>query len=154
MVNAATRFAAAYAALHASHAVGDHIVQSDRDACTKADPTLAGKIACGRHCLTYAATQLAALVAVNAATGARLRPGRIAAGLAVSAISHYVIDRRTVLKRFADATGKGRFYRLGTPQDGDGGGRPCLGTGAYALDQSAHTGFLLLAALVIGGGER
>lgn len=149
----AARFAAAYAALHASHTVGDHIVQSDRDACIKADPGLRGHLACARHVATYTVTQLCALLAVNAVTNARLRPGRIATGLAVSAVSHYVIDRRTVLRRFAEATGKSRFYRLGTPRP-DRDDNPCLGTGAYALDQTAHVGFVYLAALIIAGGER
>jgi hypothetical protein len=149
----AARFAAAYAALHASHQVGDFCVQTDRDAVTKALPGFDGHAACARHVASYTATQAIALTAANLLAGAELRPGRILAGLAVSAISHYVIDRRTLLKRAAYATGKGALYQIGAPRPGHDD-NPCLGTGAYALDQATHTAFLFIAALVIAGGER
>lgn len=152
-MSAAGRLGAVFAALYAAHQVGDHHVQSDRDACTKALPGREGHAACARHVATYTATAALALVAADRVTGMRLHPGRVAAGLAVSAVSHYVIDRRTVLRRLAEATGKGRFYHLGTPRPGRDD-NPCIGTGAYALDQSAHTGFLLVAALIIAGGTR
>jgi hypothetical protein len=151
-VSAAARLGAAYAALHASHVFADHCVQSDRDAQLKALPGIEGHAACARHVGSYVLTQAVALAAVNAATGARLRPGRVLAGLALSAVSHYVIDRRTLLKWAAEHTGKGRFYNLGVPRPGHDD-NPSLGTGAYALDQSAHTAFLFMAALLIAGGE-
>jgi hypothetical protein len=141
-----------FAALFAAHQVGDHIVQSDRDACIKALPGREGHLACARHVASYTATAVLALAGAHLAQGSRPRYGRLAAGLAVSAVSHYVIDRRTVLRWFADATGKGRFYRLGAPRSGQDD-NPCLGTGAYALDQSAHHFFLFIAALIIGGGD-
>jgi hypothetical protein len=146
------RFAAAYAGLHGSHVVADHIVQSDRDACDKALPGVKGHLACARHVASYTATQLLALLAINNVTGAGLKPGRVAAGLALSAVSHYAVDRRTMLQKVVDATGKARFYRLGAPRPGKDD-NPTLGTGAYALDQAAHTGLLFLAALIIAGGE-
>jgi hypothetical protein len=151
-MSAATRFAAAYAALHASHVFADHCVQTDAQACTKALPGFAGHAACARHCASYTITQALALAAANAVTGVRMRPGRILAGLAVSAVSHYVIDRRTLLQKAAELTGKDALYELGAPRPGKDD-NPTLGTGAYALDQSAHTAFLFLAALVIGGGR-
>src|SRR5256885_16927252 len=62
-------------------------------------------------------------------------------GLAVSAVTHYIADRRTPLLRLAEAmqpvTGKADFYRLGAPREGRDD-NPSLGTGAYALDQSWH----------------
>jgi hypothetical protein len=82
-------------------------------------------------------------------TGARPSPIRAAAGLAVSAGSHYWADRRSTLAALAELVpGKGSFYRLGTPRPGRDD-NPTLGTGAYALDQAWHTGWLLIAALVI-----
>jgi hypothetical protein len=45
-------------------------------------------------------------------------------------------------------TGKGEFYRLGAPRAGRDD-NPHIGTGAYALDQSFHHLWLLVAALVI-----
>lgn len=49
------------------------------------------------------------------------------AALALSAGTHYLIDRRWPVRRAAEATGKGAFYELGGP----------LG-GAYLLDQATH----------------
>lgn len=46
------------------------------------------------------------------------------------------------LARLADRLGKGEFARLG-----DGAAAPA-GTGAYALDQSWHVAWLLIAALI------
>jgi len=146
-------FGSVFAALIASHWVGDHIVQSDRDACTKALPGNEGQLACARHVATYTATAAVALTAAALATGDRPRIGRTLAGLAVSAVSHYVIDRRKPVEWLANATGKGRFYQLGQPRPGHDD-NPTLGTGAYALDQSAHIGFLFIASLIIAGGDR
>jgi hypothetical protein len=140
-----------FAALYAAHQVGDHHVQRDSDAQAKGLPGREGHAACLRHVATYTATAVVALAAAAAATGTRPRLGRVAAGLALSAVSHYVIDRRTPLKRFAEATGVAGFYRLGMPRPGRDD-NPSLGTGAYALDQSAHVAFLFAAALIIAGG--
>ncbi|SEG90968.1 hypothetical protein SAMN04489712_1282 [Thermomonospora echinospora] len=57
-------------------------------------------------------------------------------------ISHYWADRRTTLLRLARLVGKGEFAELG-----DGAAAPA-GTGAYALDQSWHIGWLFAAALI------
>jgi hypothetical protein len=45
---------------------------------------------------------------------------------------------------------KHAFWRLGAPRPGRDD-NPVLGTGAYALDQAWHTGWLFIAALIIGG---
>lgn len=150
---AAATFGAAFAALYAAHQVADHHVQRDCDAQAKGLPGREGQRACLRHVTSYTATAAFALAAAKAATGTRLPVGRTIAALAVSAVSHYVIDRREPLKRFAEATGHARFYRLGMPRP-DHDDNPSLGTGAYALDQSAHVGFLFVAALIIAGGFR
>jgi hypothetical protein len=143
---------ATFAALYAAHQVADHHVQRETDAQTKSLPGPAGRHACLRHVLSYTATAALALAAARTA-GLRTRPGRVAAGLALSAVSHYAIDRREPLRRFAAATGHAGFYALGAPRPGLDD-NPCLGTGAYALDQSAHVGFLFLASLIIAGGDR
>jgi hypothetical protein len=142
-----------FAALYAAHQVADHHVQRDRDARLKGLPGAEGRLACTRHVASYTATAVVALAAAHLATSARPRYGRIAAGLTLSAVSHYVIDRREPLKRFAAVTGHAGFYALGTPRPGRDD-NPCLGTGAYFLDQSLHVGFLFAAALIIAGGER
>jgi hypothetical protein len=142
-----------FAALYAAHQIADHHVQRDHDARDKGLPGLKGHTACGRHVASYTATTALALAATVAVTGRRPSPARVLAGLAVSAASHYVIDRREPLRRFAAATGHAGFYALGAPRPGRDD-NPTLGTGAYALDQSLHVGFLFAAALIIAGGTR
>lgn len=141
------RFAGAFAALYAAHQVADHHVQRDRDARDKGKPGREGQAACTRHVASYTATAAVAMVATSAVTGAGFRPGRVLAALALSAATHYVIDRREPLRKFAAATGHAGFYQLGAPRPGHDD-NPSLGTGAYALDQSAHVGCLFVAALI------
>ncbi|MFI5931267.1 DUF3307 domain-containing protein [Actinoplanes sp. NPDC051494] len=141
-----------FAALYAAHQVADHHVQTDCQARDKGKPGRDGQLACLRHVASYTATAVVALAATAAVTGARPQLGRVAAGLALSAVTHYVIDRRKPLRRFAELTGHAGFYQLGAPRP-EHDDNPSLGTGAYALDQSAHVGFLFAAALIIGGGR-
>lgn len=141
-----------FAALLASHMVADHHVQRERDVQLKGRPGWEGRLACTRHVASYTATAAIALGAAAATTGSRLPIGRTLAALAVSGVSHWVIDRRTPLERFAKATGHADFYAMGAPREGHDDNLT-LGTGAYALDQSAHIGFLFVAALIIAGGR-
>ena len=147
-MTAAATFAAVFAALFAAHSVGDHWVQTHGQACTKGAPTAAGRLACLRHVATLTATKTAALAALALVTGLTLHPLAFLAGLTVDALSHYWADRRVTLAALAERLGKGDFYRLGTPRPGTADA-PHLGTGAYALDQSWHIGFLFVAALII-----
>ncbi|MFC4146812.1 DUF3307 domain-containing protein [Micromonospora mangrovi] len=144
-VHAAT-FAAVFAALYVAHQVADHWVQTQHQADCKGLPGWPGRIACAAHVTTYTLTALVALTVLLLATGLRLDPWGVGVGLTVSAVSHYIADRRTPLKRIADALGSARFHALGTPRPGHDD-NPSLGTGAYALDQSWHYGFLFIAAL-------
>lgn len=143
-------FAAVFAALYAAHQVADHWIQTDHQAAMKGAPSWAGRLACAAHVGTYTLTALVALVAVALSTGLPLSPARVAAGLAVSAVTHYFADRRTPLRRLAKLTGAGQFFGFGTPRP-DHDDKPCLGTGAYALDQSWHIGWLFIAALIVAG---
>ncbi|MDH6132856.1 hypothetical protein P3T37_002242 [Kitasatospora sp. MAA4] len=153
----AVRFTVAYALTRAAADVADHWIQSDcqarRKGATDAAPVIerdehghvtgtfhaaAGRRACAAHVATYTATQAAALLAGTAVLGIRLRPAPVAAALALSAVTHYVADRREPLRRLADATGKSAFVRLT-----DHGMN-----GAYALDQAWHHAFETAAALI------
>ena len=129
-------FAAVFVALWVAHQVADHWIQTQHQADCKGRPGAAGRIACAAHVATYTATAFGFLGALALATGLDLDPGRVATGLAVSAVTHYIADRRTLLRRAADALGK-------NPRWLDHGG------GMYALDQSFHYLFLFVAALVI-----
>ena len=144
----AATFAAVFAALYAAHQVADHWVQTQHQADTKGDPGPAGRVACAAHVASYTATAFGALGLLALATGIDLHPAPVAVGLAVSALTHYVADRRTPLRRLAELTGSARFHALGVPRPGRDD-NPSLGTGAYALDQSWHYAWLFIAALII-----
>lgn len=139
-------FAALFAALYAAHEVGDHWVQTHRQACGKGAPTWRGRWLCAGHVASLTATKAAAVAVVAVATGLSLSLWAVAAGLLLDAVTHYWADRRTTLAALAERVKKGEFARLG-----DGAAAPA-GTGAYALDQSWHVGWLLVAALVMSLG--
>lgn len=145
-------FAALFVALYIGHSVGDHWVQSSRDAGAKGGCGAAGRLACARHVASLTVTKIVAVAVLVVAGVVSLHPAALVLGLAVDAVSHYWADRRTTLARLAHLVGKGEFYRLGAPRPGRDDA-PHLGTGAYALDQSWHLAWLGVAALIgsIGG---
>ncbi|MER7131342.1 transcriptional regulator [Streptosporangium saharense] len=154
-IAALTTFAAVFIALLAAHSVGDHLIQTHHQACTKGAPGLVGRLACLRHVVTLTATKVGALVALILVAGLRPPLLATAVALAVDAASHYWADRsaphpdRTqavTLERLAKALRKGGFYQLGDRMLAP------TGTGAYALDQSWHIGWLFITALIIAGG--
>ncbi|MFD9630066.1 hypothetical protein [Streptomyces violascens] len=137
-------------------AAGDYLIQTDHDARTKgaADSrpvtcdqhpaghgTRDGRAACLSHVASFTATQAAGLFAARRLTGLPVPPARLAAVLAVSAITHYAIDRREGLRRAAHATGKGQFYDLA-----DHGIN-----GAALMDQAVHKTVHVLTALAAAG---
>jgi hypothetical protein len=140
----AARIGLVLAAWKTAHTYADHIGQDHNDALGKGKPGWPGRAACARHVADLTLTKLAALAAAGAATGIRLSPPRVAIAMAIDAASHYVIDRRTPLRRLAKALGKTEFYELGDPM-----AAPC-GTGAYAMDQATHAVTLFFAALYAG----
>ncbi|MFD7901049.1 hypothetical protein ACFV4G_02285 [Kitasatospora sp. NPDC059747] len=134
----AARFTAVYALLRSAADVADHWIQSDHQATTKGESGAAGRRACAAHVASYTATQTALVLGGARLLGVRLRPGPVAAALVLSAVTHYVADRREPLRRLADATGKSAFVRLA-----DHGMN-----GAYCLDQAWHHAFETCAALI------
>lgn len=137
-----------YAALHAGHTVGDYWGQSDYQAQVKGKPGTDGQAACARHVAVLTATQAAFLGLACLATGERLNARRVAAGLAVNALSHYAIDRRDHgvmphLCRMLRRYGKEDFAAAG-----DG-----LATGAALLDQAWHVGWCAITAAIIAGKD-
>lgn len=130
--------AAAYAALRAAAHVADHWLQTGHQAAHKADAGLDGHRAMAGHVASYAATQALALAAANHLLDMNLRPSRIAAAVAFSGATHWFIDRRWPVRKLAEATGKGEFYRAGE----------VCGSGAYVLDQAAHHLMEAVAAVV------
>lgn len=148
----ASTFAATFVALYAAHEVGDHWLQSHAEALGKGDRSWRGRWLCASHVAVLTAAKTFTLAVVAVALGMALNPCAAGAALLVDAASHYWADRRTTLVALADwlgrtaIPGKGEFARLG-----DGKAAP-TGTGAYALDQSWHIGWLLVAALIASAG--
>jgi hypothetical protein len=141
----AVTFAVVLPVLLVAHTVADHWVQTDHQAQRKGLPGWPGRWACAAHVATYTATTTAAVALVWAELDLAITPTGLVAGQVVSAVSHYIADRRTPLARIAALLGKARFYRLGAPREGRDD-NPSLGTGAYALDQSWHHFWLFIAA--------
>jgi hypothetical protein len=154
MMTAAT-FAATFVALYVAHEVGDHWVQTHHQACTKGGPGWAGRLACGRHVATLTLTKGVVLVPVALVLGLQVTVLGVLLGLGVDAVSHYWADRRSTLARLAKVCRKTEFHDLGTPDHpkhpvtATGAPAATFGTGAYALDQSWHMLWLLVAALLI-----
>ncbi|WP_328432774.1 transcriptional regulator [Streptomyces sp. NBC_00453] len=141
-------FAAVFVALYVAHSVGDHWVQTSHQSAHKGRPGWVGRLADARHVATLTITKLAVLLPVVWLLDLRLSVLGILAGLGIDALTHWWADRRSTLAWLAKVTGKSEFYRLGTPRPGMGD-NPHIGTGAYALDQSFHHLWLLVAALLI-----
>jgi hypothetical protein len=150
-MTATARFAAAYAALTASHEVGDYWAQRDADAVAKGRHGAEGRAACARHVASYTATQALALAAADRYLRIGLDWRRVAVGLAVSAVTHYVADRSggrwreegpsTVLVRLARASGHAGWLARD----------PAAGP---FMDQAWHRGWIAVAAAVMAGGGR
>ncbi|MGW6746540.1 transcriptional regulator [Streptomyces sp. NPDC055025] len=152
---AAATFAAVFIALYVGHSVGDHWVQSSCQAATKGLPGWTGRLADARHVLGLTLTKMTLLLPVVLLLDLRVSTLGLVLGFAVDAVTHWWADRRSTLAWLAKVTGKSEFYSLGTPAHpaapatADGGYAPTLGTGAYALDQSFHHVWLLVAALIV-----
>lgn len=141
-------FAAVFIALYAAHQIADHWVQTEHQAATKGHAGWVGRYQCAMHVATYTLTAVVLLAVVGWRLDLHLDPLHTSAGLAISAVTHYIADRRSPLKRIAALAGHREFYQLGTPRFGRDD-NPSLGTGAYALDQSWHIFWLFVAALVM-----
>lgn len=144
----AAAFAAVFVALYVAHSVGDHWVQTSHQSAHKGRPGWVGRLADARHVSTLTATKVAVLLPVAWLLDLRLSVLGLVAGLGIDAVTHWWADRRTTLAWLAKVTGKDEFYRLGAPRAGYDD-NPHIGTGAYALDQSFHHLWLLVAALLI-----
>lgn len=136
-------FSAVFASYAAGHQVGDYWVQTGGQAARKALPGWGGRRACAAHVTTYTLTLAVFLALAAWCLLLPVSPGRAAAGLAVSAVTHYFADRRRPLQWLAGALGsdKSSFWR-----SGDG-----LASGAAHLDQSWHWLWLFAAALITTG---
>jgi hypothetical protein len=140
-------FAVVMPALLVAPTIGDHWIQTSHQANAKGQRDKHGRLACAAHVASYTLTTAALVVLVWALFDLPISPVWFITGQVVSAVTHYWADRRFTLAWLCDQLGKGGFYRLGLPRDGRDD-NPSLGTGAYALDQSWHWGWLFVAGLL------
>ncbi|AEB47417.1 DUF3307 domain-containing protein [Micromonospora maris] len=137
-MNSALLFAVVTAVLIPAHQFADHIVQTDSDASHKADPGWTG----WRHLLIHVATYHLTIAAMLAATLALLdlpvSALGLTAGMAFSAITHALLDRRWPVRLILRLTGSAAFADRQTPV-----------CGMYLADQSLHYACLWISALLI-----
>lgn len=173
----AVAFAVLLPALLVSHNVADHWGQTHRQATRKHLAGWPGRRACAAHVATYTMLTAGTVAGLWWLLDLSVTTAGFVAGQLVSAVTHYIADRRRPLERLVNSAlfrriGKGDFYRLGQPRPAliaraDNGvvvrlfhparmadgvqepwDNPSLGTGAYALDQSWHWLWLFVAALL------
>jgi hypothetical protein len=130
-------FAVSLIALLVAHQLGDHVLQTDRQAAGKAN---------GRgwwwpmtgHLAGYHATAAVVVIGTGAVLGLPLTVRGVAAGLAFSAVTHGLLDRRWPVRAILRAMGSPRFAETTAPI-----------CGIYAADQALHKLALLGSALLI-----
>ncbi|MGC4947768.1 hypothetical protein ACLQ2N_16425 [Streptomyces sp. DT224] len=145
----AARFAAAYAVLTAAHEVGDYLVQLNTDADAKGKRGPEGVAACLRHVTSYTATQALALYAADRYLGLGLSWRRAAAGLALSAVTHYAADR--CAGHWADDSDDAPLLVRAAHKAGKSGWLIKDPRAGALLDQAWHKGWIGLAAAVVAG---
>jgi hypothetical protein len=135
-------FAVSLAALQVAHQVGDHVIQSDRQAADKADARRIGRAAATRamagHLLGYHLCALVILIGTALVLRLPLRPGGVALAIGFSAVTHALLDLRWPVRALLRATGAPRFAAATTPV-----------CGLYAADQALHRLALLISALLL-----
>ena len=150
MGDLASSVAGLWATLAAGHNVADHVFgQTDWQAARKGAPSAAevadgvsprrGWVACLAHVTQYHLVLGVLLTVVWAVIDLPLGWVGVSAGLAVSAGTHALLDRRWPVIWLLEHTGKAQFARLST------GGI----NGPYTADQALHGLALFSAALLM-----
>ena len=110
------------------HHGGDYLIQPDWCARHKQKRTGQGRAALAVHAATYATGQALTKASFYRIAGVRVPALPQLAGAVTEGLAHAVIDDGRLLRKFADATGKGGFHDLA-----DHGVN-----GRMLLDQAAH----------------
>ncbi len=154
LVRAATA-ALAFGAMLAGHYIGDQWIQTNGQACKKAlnggqSPSCA-LWHCAKHVITWTATTVAFLAGAGWWLHLPLKPGWLAAGIAVNAVTHFIADLRTPLIWLGQLLGRSNYIEHGQVVRPAGAERSGPGTAMFHLDQSWHIAWLLVAALLVAG---
>ena len=135
-------FAAGFVSLYVAHHVADYWVQTGCQSLHKGRRDSLGRWMCVKHCIGHTVSSGMILAVTGWATSSGVSILGVLLGLGFIGVSHYWIDRRFTLKRFAlcwgRLTGQGsdklRYYLRG---------------GAPLLDQSAHIFCLWIGSLLL-----
>jgi hypothetical protein len=120
------------------HQLGDHVAQTDRQAAEKAGRGRRAATALAGHLFGYHAVVVAVVAGTVVALGLPLSPAGGGAALALSVVSHALLDRRWPVRAVLRATGSPRFAETTSPV-----------CGMYVADQALHWLTLLLCALLM-----
>jgi hypothetical protein len=129
-------FVATLLALLVAHQLGDHVLQTDRQAAGKADGARWLWPMVG-HLAGYHLAAAVAVVGTCVALGLPLTVRGVGAGLLFSALTHGLLDRRWPVRAILRAIGSPRFAETTAPV-----------CGMYAADQALHKAALLVSALL------
>jgi hypothetical protein len=131
-------FLVALVVLTVAHQVGDHVLQTDRQAANKAGRGGAAVRAMAGHLLTYHAAAAVLLVSTFALLREPLSGAGLAAGLAFSAATHGLLDRRWPVSGLLRLLRAPKFAEATTPV-----------FGLYQADQALHQLALLVCAVLV-----
>jgi hypothetical protein len=131
-------FVVALVVLLVAHQVGDHVFQTDHQAVHKSDGGGSAALAMAGHLASYHTFAAILLVATFLLLGLPLTVLGAVAGLAFSALTHGLLDRRWPVRWLLRRTGSAKFAEATTPV-----------SGMYAADQALHHLALLVSALLI-----
>jgi hypothetical protein len=131
-------FAVSLLVLLVAHQVGDHVLQTDRQAATKATRGRGAVRAMAGHLIGYHVAAAVLVVGTVKALGLPLTASGVGAGLLFSAITHSVLDLRWPVRALLRATGSPKFAEATAPV-----------CGMYTADQALHQLCLLISALLI-----
>lgn len=125
-------------ALIVGHQVGDHVLQTDRQAAGKAAPGWSGIRAMVGHLVSYHLVAAVVLIGTAYPLKLPLSPWGLTAGLAFSVATHALLDRRWPVRMLLRSTGSPAFAEQSTPV-----------CGMYVADQALHWLALLVSALLV-----
>ena len=131
-------FAVSLIVLLVAHQVGDHVLQTDHQATDKVERGPAGLRAMLGHLAGYHATAAIALTGTVAVLGIPLTVRGVVAGLAFSALTHGLLDRRWPVRAILRLTRSSNFADRTEPI-----------CGMYVADQALHYASLLVSALLV-----
>jgi hypothetical protein len=133
-------FTVALLALFVAHQIGDHVLQTDRQAATKTERGQRGLRGMLGHLAVYHLMAAGLLITTETVLGLPLPTTGLVVGLAFSALTHALLDRRWPVRAILRATQAPRFADATSPV-----------CGMYVADQALHQLALLVSALLIAG---